>query len=58
MTVYVAVLSSQFLRAIRWVKYKKVLSEPMVSRRFRLDQAKEAFEAFHQGDTVKVLFEM
>lgn len=54
----VAVLPSQFLRAIRWVEYKKVLAEPMVSRRFRLDQAKEAFEALSQGDTVKVLFEM
>jgi threonine dehydrogenase-like Zn-dependent dehydrogenase len=29
-----------------------------VSRRFALDQAKEGFEAFHEGDTVKVLFEM
>jgi len=54
----VAVLPSQFLRAIRWIEYKKVLAEPMVSRRFRLDQAKEAFEAFSHGDTVKVLFEM
>jgi threonine dehydrogenase-like Zn-dependent dehydrogenase len=54
----VAVLPGQFLRAIRWIEYKKVLAEPMVSRRFRLDQAKEAFEALSQGDTVKVLFEM
>lgn len=54
----VAVLPSQFLRAIRWVEYKKVLAEPMVSCRFTLDQAKEGFEAFHHGDTVKVLFEM
>ncbi|MDI7258972.1 MAG: alcohol dehydrogenase catalytic domain-containing protein [Thermodesulfobacteriota bacterium] len=54
----VAVLPSQFLRAIRWVEYKKVLAEPMVSRKFRLDQAKEAFEVFSQGDIVKVLFEM
>ncbi len=53
----VAVLPSQFLRAIRWVEYKKVLAEPMITRRFKLDQAKEAFEAFHQGDIVKVAFE-
>ncbi|OGP93743.1 MAG: hypothetical protein A2156_15575 [Deltaproteobacteria bacterium RBG_16_48_10] len=54
----VATLPRYFLRAIRWIEYKKVLAEPMVSRRFRLDQAKEAFEAFSQGDTVKVLFEI
>jgi len=54
----VAVLPRQFLRAIRWVQYKKVLAEPLVSHRFALDQAKEGFEAFHEGDTVKVLFEM
>src|SRR4030042_293373 len=49
----VAVLPGQFLRAIRWVEYKKVLAEPMVTRRLRLDQAKEGFEAFSHGDTVK-----
>jgi threonine dehydrogenase-like Zn-dependent dehydrogenase len=54
----VAVLPGQFLRAIRWVEYKKVLAEPMITRRFKLDQAKEAFEAFSQGDIVKVPFEM
>jgi Zn-dependent alcohol dehydrogenase len=30
----------------------------MVSRRFRLEQAKEAFEVFHQGELVKMAFEM
>jgi threonine dehydrogenase-like Zn-dependent dehydrogenase len=54
----VAVLPGQFLRAIRWVEYKKVLAEPMVTRRFTLDQAKEGFEVFSQGETAKVLFEM
>jgi threonine dehydrogenase-like Zn-dependent dehydrogenase len=54
----VAVLPGQFLRAIRWVEYKKVLAEPMITRRFKLEQGKEAFDAFHQGDIVKVLFEM
>jgi threonine dehydrogenase-like Zn-dependent dehydrogenase len=38
------------------VEYKKVLAEPVVSRSFRLDQAKEAFDTFSRGDTVKVLF--
>ena len=54
----VATLPRYFLRAIRWVEYKKVLAEPMVSCRFRLDQAKEAFDAFAHGGAVKVLFEM
>lgn len=47
-----------YQRAIRWVQYKKVLGEPLVSRKFGLDQAKEAFDAFHDGQSVKVLFEM
>jgi threonine dehydrogenase-like Zn-dependent dehydrogenase len=54
----VAVLPSQFLRAIRWLEYKKVQVEPLVTRRFTLDQAREGFAALHGGDTVKVLFEM
>jgi threonine dehydrogenase-like Zn-dependent dehydrogenase len=54
----VATLPRYFLRAIRWVEHRKVLAEPMVSCRFRLDQAKEAFDAFAQGGAVKVLFEM
>ena len=47
-----------YQRAIRWVQYKKVLAEPLVTQRFRLEQAKEAFAAFHEGHSVKVLFEM
>ena len=54
----VAVVPRQFLRAIRWVEYKKVLAEPLITKTFKLDQAKEAFEAFHQGEMVKVAFEM
>jgi threonine dehydrogenase-like Zn-dependent dehydrogenase len=54
----VAVPPSQFPRANRWVEYRKVLAEPMVSCWFTLDQAREGFEAFHQGETVKVPFEM
>jgi threonine dehydrogenase-like Zn-dependent dehydrogenase len=54
----VATLPRYFLRALRWVEHGKVLAQPMVSRRFHLDEAKEAFEAFRQGETVKVLFEM
>lgn len=54
----VGVLPGHFLRAIRWVEYKKVLAEPIITRTFRLDQAKEAFNAFSQGELVKVPFEM
>jgi len=54
----VAVVPRQFLRAIRWVEYKKVLAEPMITKKFKLDEAKEAFDAFHQGEIVKVTFEM
>jgi threonine dehydrogenase-like Zn-dependent dehydrogenase len=54
----VATNTRYFLRAMRWIEYRKVLAEPMVSCRFTLDQAKEAFEAFSQGGAVKVLFEM
>jgi threonine dehydrogenase-like Zn-dependent dehydrogenase len=54
----VATLPRYFLRALRWVEYGKVLAQPIVSNPFRLDEAKEAFEAFRQGETVKVLFEM
>jgi threonine dehydrogenase-like Zn-dependent dehydrogenase len=54
----VAVTPKWYKRAVRWVEYKKVTAEPMVSQGFRLDQAKEAFEAFHAGDSAKILFEM
>ena len=47
-----------YKKAVRWVEYKKVTAEPMVTKGFRLDQAKEAFEAFQAGDAAKVLFEM
>jgi threonine dehydrogenase-like Zn-dependent dehydrogenase len=47
-----------YQRAIRWVQYKKVSAEPLITRRFRLDQAEEAFAAFHEGQSVKVLFAM
>ena len=54
----VATNTRYFLRAMRWIEYRKVLAEPMVSCRFALDQAKEAFDAFSEGGAVKVLFEM
>jgi threonine dehydrogenase-like Zn-dependent dehydrogenase len=54
----VATTPRWYQRAIRWVQYKKVLAEPLITRKFGLDRAKEAFEAFHEGQSVKVLFEM
>ncbi|MFB3819598.1 MAG: zinc-binding dehydrogenase [Candidatus Methylomirabilales bacterium] len=54
----VATLPRYFLRAIRWVEHRKVSAEPMVGRRFRLDEAREAFDAFARGESVKVFFEM
>jgi threonine dehydrogenase-like Zn-dependent dehydrogenase len=54
----VATIPAWYQRAIRWLQYKKVSAEPMISRTFRLGQAKQAFEAFGEGQSVKVLFEM
>ena len=44
--------------AIRWVQYKKVSAKHMITRKFRLEQAEGAFQAFSNGKSVKVLFEM
>ncbi len=54
----VATTPAWYQRAIRWVQYKKVVAEPLITQTFRLDQAQEAFEAFQTGQSVKVLFEM
>jgi len=54
----VGVTPKWYKKAVRWVEYKRVTAEPVVSQGFRLDQAKEAFEAFHAGDSAKILFEM
>jgi threonine dehydrogenase-like Zn-dependent dehydrogenase len=47
-----------FRRGIRWVEYRKVTAEPIVSRPFKLEEVNEAFEAFKSGDAAKVLFVM
>ncbi len=47
-----------YQRAIRWVQHKKIAVEPLITERFRLDQAKQAFDAFHERRSVKVLFSM
>lgn len=45
-----------FRRGIRWVEYKMVTAEPVVSRPFRLDEVKEAFAAFAAGESAKIMF--
>ena len=54
----VALVPRQFLRAMNWVVSGKVSAQKMITKRFGLDQAKEAFEAGSRGETVKVLFEL
>jgi threonine dehydrogenase-like Zn-dependent dehydrogenase len=54
----VAFLTRHFMRAIGWLEAGKVSGQALVTRRFRLDQAGEAFEAFTKKETVKCLFEL
>ena len=54
----VALVPRQFLRAMNWVESGKVSVKKMITKRFSLDEAVEAFEAGRQGTTVKVLFEL
>ncbi len=54
----VALVPRQFLRAMNWVLSGKVSAQKMITKRFSLDRAEEAFEAGRQGETVKVLFEL
>jgi threonine dehydrogenase-like Zn-dependent dehydrogenase len=58
-TIYgdVAFLPRHFLRAISWLESGKVSGQALVTTRFRLEQAGEAFEAFRNKETVKCLFE-
>jgi threonine dehydrogenase-like Zn-dependent dehydrogenase len=59
-TIYgdVAFLSRHFMRAIDWLASGKVSGKALVTKRFSLDQAAEAFEAFKNKETVKCLFEV
>jgi len=54
----VAFLSRHFMRAITWLSSGKVSGKALVTKRFSLDQAAEAFEAFKNKETVKCLFEV
>ena len=52
----VALVPRQFQRAINWVSTGKVLVEPIISRTFKLEEAKDAFDAHYRGEEVKVVF--
>jgi len=54
----VAFLSRHYLRAIDWLASGKVSGKALVTKRFTLEQAGEAFEAFKNKETVKCLFEV
>lgn len=54
----VAVLPRLFLTAMNWVVTEKVSAQKMITKRFSLDQAAEAFDAGRLGETIKVLFEI
>jgi threonine dehydrogenase-like Zn-dependent dehydrogenase len=59
-TIYgdVAFLQRHFIRAISWLESGKVSGQALVTKRFTLDQAEEAFAAFKHKETVKCLFEV
>jgi threonine dehydrogenase-like Zn-dependent dehydrogenase len=59
-TIYgdVALLPHHFMRAISWLETKKVSGVKLISKRFALDDVKEAFQTFYSGETIKVLFEV
>ncbi len=58
-TIYgdVAFLQKHFIRAIHWLESGKVSGQALVTKRFSLDEAGKAFEAFKHKETVKCLFE-
>lgn len=59
LTIYgdVAFVQRHFMRAISWLESGKVSGQALVTKRFRFEQAQEAFEAFKAKETVKCLFE-
>jgi len=43
---------------MNWVETGKVDVGRLITRRFRLDECREAFAAAHGGENVKIVFEM
>jgi len=58
-TIYgdVALLTKHFIRALRWLESKKVLAEPVITKSFSLEQAKEAIDVFKEGSEGAIIFE-
>jgi len=54
----VAFLTRHFLRAIKWLETGKVQGEAIITHRFSLEQAKQAFETYYKGNSAKIMFEM
>lgn len=54
----VGLVPRQFRRAMNWVANGKVLAQPLINRRFKLEEAEQAFEAQRRGEEIKVLFEI
>lgn len=54
----VGATSRQFLTAMSWVETGKVEVGRLITGRFGLDQSREAFDAAHGGENVKIVFEM
>jgi threonine dehydrogenase-like Zn-dependent dehydrogenase len=54
----VAILPKHFLRAMNWIATGKVDVKKLITRRFRLEEAQEAFDSLREGETVKVVFDI
>ena len=59
-TIYgdVAFLPRHFIRGLSWLESGKVSGEALVTKRYSLDQAEQAFEDFAAKETVKCMFEL
>lgn len=59
LTIYgdVAFVQRHFMRAISWLESGKISGQALVTKRFGLADAADAFEAFKAKETVKCLFE-
>ena len=54
----VAFLQRHFLRGLSWLESGKVSGEALVTKRYSLDQAEQAFADFAAKETVKCMFEL
>ena len=54
----VAFLQKHFLQGLNWLETGKVSGEALITKRYSLDDAAQAFEDFRAKETVKCLFEL